>query len=204
MADMAEQDKEAVVKAAERGDLDEVRRLVQQNRELLGALWRNSQWEYLSPLTAAAKGGRVEVLWYLLDEGADINLRPPDGYTAVELACSNRRSEAVALLLARGADTSPQENGWNLLMGVSATGHTDVVELLLAHGCDHIDQSLVGTGQTALHMACLYGRAENLGLLLGAGADPHLVGRRNCRTALDTATSRGHVECVALLQVSSM
>ena len=40
MADMDEQDKEAIVEAAREGNLQEVRRLVQQDRELLYATWR--------------------------------------------------------------------------------------------------------------------------------------------------------------------
>jgi ankyrin repeat protein len=201
---MDQQDKKAIIKAAERGDLDEVRRLVQQDRGLLDAVWGYSQWEYLSPLTAAAKEGRLEVVRYVLDEGADINLRPRSGYSAVEWACVSGRSEAVALLLARGADTLPWGNGWTPLMGASFRGHTDVVELLLAHGCDHIDQYLHSSEQTALHIACFYGRAEILGLLLGAGADPHLVERHEGRTPLEIAVTEGDDDCVALLQVSSM
>jgi hypothetical protein len=42
---MEQQAKKAIVKAAARGDLDEVRRLVQQDRGLLDALWRHKQWE---------------------------------------------------------------------------------------------------------------------------------------------------------------
>jgi ankyrin repeat protein len=205
MADMDEQDKEAVVEAAGRGDLDEVRRRVQQDRGLLDAVWTHDQFEYLSPLTAAAKEGRLDVVRYLLDEGADINLRTPSGKTAVELACIRGRLEIAALLLARGADTSPRASGWIPLMGASGKGHTDVVELLLAHGCDDIDQVLMmGTEETALHIACLYGRAEIVRLLLGAGADPHLVTRREGRTPLAIAVAEGKDDCVALLQVSSM
>jgi ankyrin repeat protein len=201
---MEEQDKEAVVEAADRGDLDEVRRLVQQDRGLLDAVWGYFAWAYMSPLTAAAKEGRVEVVRYLLDERADINLRPLSGCTAIERACIRGRSEAAALLLARGADTSPRADGWIPLMGATSTGHTDVVELLLAHGCDHIDQFLVTTGRTALHMACFCGRAEILGLLLRAGANPHLVERHEGRTPLAIAVAEGKDDCMALLQVSSM
>jgi ankyrin repeat protein len=201
---MEEQDKKAVVEAAERGDLDEVRRLVQQDRGLLVAMCGTYDWAYMSPLSAAAKEGRLEVVRYLLDEGADINLRPPSGYTAVGLACIMGRVEAAALLLARGADISPLAHGWIPLMGASRSGHADVVELLLAHGCSDIDRYWHSTGQTALHIACSCGRAEILGLLLGAGADPHLVERREGRTPLAIAVAEGKDDCVALLQVSSM
>jgi ankyrin repeat protein len=64
-------DARAIATAAERGDLEEVRRLVQQDHQLLDA-----EWNSYTPLKAAAWKGRVEVVRYLLDEGADINLRP--------------------------------------------------------------------------------------------------------------------------------
>jgi hypothetical protein len=44
----------------------------------------------------------------------------------------------------------------------------------------------------------------DLGVLLGAGADPHLVERHEGRTPQETAFAEGVVDCVALLQVSSM
>jgi dihydrodipicolinate synthase/N-acetylneuraminate lyase len=50
-------DARAIVTAAERGDLEEVRRLVQQTHQLLDAEWYNH-----TPLTAAAGTGRVEVV----------------------------------------------------------------------------------------------------------------------------------------------
>jgi ankyrin repeat protein len=170
----------------------------------LDAVCGTYEWEYSSPLVAAAGRGHLEVVRYLLDEGADINLRYFDGYTAVEWACVSGRSEAAALLLARGADTSPRADGWIPLMWASTRGHTDVVELLLAHGCDDVDQCSVDYGHTALHLACFGGRAEILGLLLGAGADPHLVEDFEGRTALEIAVAEDNDECVALLQVSSM
>jgi ankyrin repeat protein len=170
MADMDEQDKEAIVQAARVGNLEEVRRLVQQDRGLLDAVCGTYEWEYSSPLVAAAGRGHLEVVRYLLDEGADINLRHFYGYTAVELACVSGRSEAADLLLARGADTSPRADGWIPLMWASTRGHTAVVELLLAHGCGDVDQCSVDYGHTALHLACFGGRAEILRLLLGAGA----------------------------------
>ena len=110
----------------------------------------------------------------------------------------------ASLLLARGADTSPRVSGWNPCVGAASAGHADVVELLLAHGCGDIDQYWQQTGETALHIACSCGWADILGLLLGAGADPHLVERVEGRTALEIAVRRGHAECVALLQVSGM
>jgi ankyrin repeat protein len=59
-------------------------------------------------------------------------------------------------------------------------GHTDIVALLLAHGCGDIDRRHVLGGWTALHQASRWGlgHADVMRELLGAGADPHVVDRQ--------------------------
>jgi ankyrin repeat protein len=197
---MAEvEDIQAVIEAAERGNVEEVRRLVQQNRQLLEAVRVGGAD---APLTAAARAGRVEVVRYLLDEGADINLRPSGFSTALHRACFYGHVEVVALLLARGAHTGPSNSGWTPLMAASSEGHTDVVGLLLAHSSGDIDQQVPSSGKTALRLACdYYARAGVVEVLLGAGADPHAVDRDG-HTPLWEAVRHGHVECVAVLEVS--
>jgi uncharacterized protein len=186
-----------IIQAAEDGDLEEVRRLVHQDHQLLDAVWI-----FYTPLTAAAAKGRVEVVRYLLDEGADINLRPAGSASPVITACYYGHVEVVALLLAHGADTGPlRVNGWTPLMAASIQGHMDVVELLLAHGCGDIDQQRPSSGKTALRFACVRPRAGVVEVLLGAGADPHVVDV-NGRTPLSEAVRHARVECMALLEVS--
>jgi ankyrin repeat protein len=187
----------AIIKAAERGDLEEVRRLVQQDRMLLDA-----ESDNMSPLTAAAARGRVQVVRYLLDEGADINLWTSWYGNALGAASSRGRLAVVSLLLARGADTAPGRYGWTPLMAASGNGHTDIVELLLAHGCGDVDAQ-GPPGCVALHYACFKGRAGMVRALLGAGANPHLVDHDG-RPPLRYAAGADREGCVALLQVISL
>jgi ankyrin repeat protein len=195
-----ERDVEAIIEAANNGDLQEVRRLVQQDRRLLEANDRDD-----TPLTAAAWRRRVEVIRYLLEEGAQVNLRSPLGGSALDLACGCGHLEAASLLLAHGADAAGAGvTGWTPLMSASAEGHTDVVALLLAHGCGDIDRRRSRSDErTALQYACIYGYMRVVRALLGAGADPHIVDRVG-DTPLVTALRRGHAECVAVLQVRSV
>jgi hypothetical protein len=88
------------------------------------------------------------------------------------------------------------------LMAASSKGHTDIVELLLAHGCGDVDaQGLAG--RVALHYACLNGRAGVVRALLGAGADPHAMDHDgHMPEGGAVGVDRGG--CVALLQVISL
>jgi ankyrin repeat protein len=85
-------------------------------------------------------------------------------------------------------------------MIASHKGFTDIVALLLAHGCGDIDRRSGKRSWAALHQASYYGRPGVGRALLGAGADPHAVDRDG-ETPLAMALRRDKTECVALLQV---
>jgi hypothetical protein len=189
----------AIVAAVHRGDLEEVRRLVEQDRGLLDANNGSS-----TPLRAAAWGFSVEVMRYLLDEGADANLQSPIGCSALDVACIRGHLGMASLLLAHGADAAAVwGEGETPLMRACAYGHADIVALLLAHGCGDISRQRGLGGSTALHYACVDEHVRIVRALLGAGADPHAVDP-NGETPLARAVRLGHEECVAVLQVRSV
>jgi ankyrin repeat protein len=185
-----------MVGAARRGVLEEVRRLVQQDRGLLDAASITD-----TPLTAAAFWGHVDIIRYLVREGAQLGLPDPQGWSALEVACSRGHLGAVSLLLAHGADAvAPGTEARTPLMVASAHGYADVVALLLAHGCGDIDHQYDNNSGAALHFACDGGHTGVVRALLGAGADPHVM---DCKgeTPLAVAIELGKQECVAVLQV---
>jgi hypothetical protein len=57
-----------------------------------------------TPLHAASRNGRLDVVQLLPDHGADVNARKQDQWTALHLAILGRSVEVVKVLLEQGAD----------------------------------------------------------------------------------------------------
>jgi ankyrin repeat protein len=179
-----------VVSAARDGRMAEVKRLIEQDRRLVEATWL---CEY-TVLTMAVSWGHVDIVAYLLDQGAAINRKPVLGSAALEMACSSGHAALVDLLLERGADAT---TGYPLY-AASSSGDAQIVQLLLAHGCGDIDWEW--HNWTALHEAVAGGRVEVARVLMEAGADPTITDSRH-QTALDLAIEADHTLCIELLQV---
>jgi hypothetical protein len=86
----------AVMMAALRGRLDWTRQLV-----AMGAKVRRDGW---TPLHYAASGPNVEVVRFLLDQGADVDAIAPNGASPLMMAARYGAEDSVRLLIARGAD----------------------------------------------------------------------------------------------------
>ena len=125
---------------------------------------------------AAAFGDRDGVEAILAGDGAGVDDRSADGFTALHLAAYFGRSTAATRLLERGAaPNAVAENPSRLrpLHSAAAAGSDAIVLALLAAGAD-VDARQAG-GFTALHAAALHGRLEMGKSLLDAGANPDLA-----------------------------
>ncbi len=101
----------------------------------------------LSPLFVAAINGQVDIVKYLINEGADLQLylRPHlhegqaalVGMTALIVAARANRPEVVDLLLLGGVDVDGRDlHGATALVWAAFDGHLVVVKRLLAAGAD--------------------------------------------------------------------
>lgn len=86
------------------------------------------------PLFLAAGEGRLEVVRYLLDQGADVNAREQFGDTALIEAVFNGQSAAVKELLFRGADPNAIGDGGTALDLAINRNHTAIADLLKHRG----------------------------------------------------------------------
>ncbi len=102
----------------------------------------------------------------------------------------------VRAFLDEGGDVNRRELGIPLLLIAAASGHTDVVRLLLEKGADiHATNNF---GHTSLMWAAMDGHTDTVRLLLDWGAD--MNHRDKWRdTALIKAAWKGHVDIVKLL-----
>jgi ankyrin repeat protein len=92
--------------------------------------------EARTPLIHSAISGKMEILSWLLANGADIDHQDRDGRTALHYAVSVKRVDMVTELLERGADVHLSDVHGNAPLWravFDAKGKYDLVELLLSH-----------------------------------------------------------------------
>ncbi|KAJ7138321.1 ankyrin repeat-containing domain protein [Mycena epipterygia] len=130
-------------------------------------------------LWAASKAGHTEVVQILLDQGADVNAPNTQDNNLFHSPFTNT-------IVADGEDGS-------VLLGASAHGHMEIVQLLLKKGAD-IDSNNGGP----LRVACKQGHIAIVRLLLEKGADSNTADEKYGST-LEGASGAGHAEIVQLL-----
>lgn len=123
-------------------------------------------------LQAAHFGDSRAIHSLLLRASCDVNAGNEQGDTALHHACAMQRTDAVAVLLAKGAN--PRQANADLetpLHFAALSGDEASVRLLLAHGASSLQ--LAAGGVSALHNAVWKRHRAVSELLLSAGADPN-------------------------------
>ena len=136
---------------------------------------------------------------FWLARGGSADAANDDGVTLLMRAATlGKTAEVSRLLGARAApDRAEPKHGRTPLMVASATGHAEVVALLLRGGATA--DALDPTGSSSLHKAASMGRVECVRLLLQAGA-ARAVRDGQGRTPLQMAEERGHSAVAVLLR----
>lgn len=163
--------------------------------------------EQRPPLSLASGQGHLEVVCFLLDHGAEIDLRGHNGGTALMWACANGHVDVATTLLDRGADPAVRDHvGLTALMEASRAGDGEnlrtISRALVAHSRVRVDDRDI-VGRTALYWACFYGNVEAARVLLLEGGADHTLADNGGQTPLAISTERGQQNCVELLQVRS-
>ena len=157
-----------VADAAQRGDLDAVRRLLRA-----GADVNAGQGDGMTALHWAARNGELAMGETLLYAGASVDAGTRIGsYTPMHLAARGAHHEFVALLLQAGADPDAvtSNSGATPLHLAAASGNRGVIDELVSGGAE-VDKREGAWGQTPLMFAAAYNRVDAIRALLDSGAD---------------------------------
>ncbi len=152
--------------AAEQGDLEQVKSLLQDDPQLIESQADNDK----TPLHKAAYAGQTEVVKYLLEAGADPAARTDQNSTPAHGAAYYGHEEVIALLVEHGAPVNASNNyGYVPLLSACAGGHVGIVKRLIAAGAD--PNAETSQGANALLNASASGNIDMFDLLSGSGAD---------------------------------
>ena len=171
-------DANAVMAAAEAGDVEVLRLLLEHGGDPNSTERIVESNERISALMIAAQLGHLDCVKLLLERGADVNLTTEHG-NALHFAVFTERREVARLLLDRGAEVNTpgrrlqsfrNDTALTPLMYAAFNERDDptIVDWLLARGANVNAKS--SSGDTALGIARLRGQTKIVAALLAGGA----------------------------------
>ncbi|MDR0221858.1 MAG: ankyrin repeat domain-containing protein [Lachnospiraceae bacterium] len=190
-----------LISATEKGDVETVKQLLAQ-----GAYIHAQDKDGRCALVVAAYHNNLEIADLLIAAGADVNLKDDTIQSAYLIAAMEGYLELLEKTLAAGADvhSTDSDNGTGLIRA-SDRGHADIVKRLLKTDIrvNHINR----IGWIALHEAVILGggderHTEVVRLLVAAGADVNLPDKKEGKSPLEYAQSRGYTEMVKIMEES--
>ncbi len=208
----AQDAQQALVEAVQAKNFEAVKKVVEQLNADVNKPWDEKAAGKPYALHIAYKtlgGPPVEIIKYLLDKGADVNVEDKFGVTPlmylVRLGDTTNRVAVFNLLVEKGADINETSGGGVSVLGYACEGsNIEIVKLLLAKGAD-VDGRKNNFANTPLMSAVMvFGGLVNnqnetiIDLLLAAGADPKeekkvatKAGTFDIKTAADIAREKG-------------
>jgi ankyrin repeat protein len=153
---------DSLLAAAERGDLERVRRLVHET-DAPDVNVRDTSDR--TPLILAASYGDPEIVQELVTAGAEVDSQDMYGWSPLHWAADTGHAACVHKLLDNGASIDIQDTeGWSALHWAAYRGNMEVVQELTERGAiteqrTRLDRS-TGKRYTAWDLASMYGHAE--------------------------------------------
>jgi len=119
--------------------------------------------------SAAIKYGTIELIKFLLENGANVNAKNKDSYddTPLHTAVSRDDIEIIKILLEHGADVNAASTDQSTPLLLSNNG--EVIKLLIEQGAYINAKNYLGN--TRLHIASVNGQIEIVKILIENGAD---------------------------------
>lgn len=187
--------------SAEAEEIRRIQAMIKDSPDLINA----NPDKGLAPLNEAASQGHLAVAQFLLDHGADVEVKNPYEWTPLHFAANNGHKAIVELVLSHKARVNATERGGKTPLHLAAEkGYRSVIEVLLERGAEVNARD--NNGASPLHYAVGDGFRSVSELLLAKGANPNVsaknvsaAGRNMSGTALHVAADRGDQGLVELL-----
>ena len=187
----------ALFSAAVYGGIHILRCLIENGADVNGV----SEDDKSTPLMNAAGNSQRDVVTFLIEHGANVDLQDEDGFTALHYACFDSAyidvGEMLGCLIENGADVNARTNeDCTPLMIACDNDHVYAVKFLMEHGAnvDHQDRD----GRTAVHHAVNRNAYQCLSYLTENGADVDHQDRDG-RTAVHHAVNSNAYQCLRYL-----
>ena len=190
---MAPAANEQLAEAAQRGQLDEVKKLLQSRADLES----RNEFSKRTPLHWAANNGHRDVVQLLLEKNAEIETKNVSASTPLHLAAEEGQRDVVQLLLEKKAQIETKNVSAKTPLHFAAqNGHRDVVQLLLEKNAEI--ETKDDFANSPLHVAAENGHRDVVQLLLEKKAQ---IETKNVstKTPLHLAAQNGQRDVVQLL-----
>lgn len=155
--------------AARRGHTEHIRRLLDFGEYVdLVSLDLSGNGE--TPLMLAARFNGVEVVEFLAERGASLEMKDNNGFTPIHHASIGGKPANILRMIELGADVLTVCDGKTAIHIAAENGHSEAVRVLLEHGADANGDD-GGDGMTPLLLAAQNGHLETFKVLFENGGD---------------------------------
>ncbi|XP_051138215.1 protein VAPYRIN-like [Andrographis paniculata] len=190
--------------AAAAGDFEAVKSIVKRHRSVVSDLpVREAESLYRATVQYP------DVVGLLLESGLRVDVRTQisddvrwasRGWTELHVAAASDRTEEIRRLVdeRRGLTDSRDKDGRTPLHLAAGKGHLESAKALVAAAANVDARSK--DGRTALYRAAANGDCGMVEMLLEAGADPTIGDVDQCRSAIDVARDKRHINVVKILE----
>ena len=182
--------------------------LEQLNEEEQAELLANKHNGYFTCATAAlfiaAQYGNIDVIRFLLENGADIDDKNYGGFTPLHIAAKYGEIKAMITILSYASKEhkvellATKDNSGKTALHIAAeNGKIDVIRFLLENGAEVNAKDR--SGATPLYTPIKYGHTDIVKLLIKEGAEVDITNRYVNQTPLHWAVKNGRFDIVKFL-----
>ncbi len=142
---------------------------------IIGEEYDLDEYDTISPLFyAIRKYASLELIRFLLDNGADLFATDDEGVSALDMAIKFKRKDVVKLCLEQGFDirSTTRKSGILPIQLAACFNDTEMVDLLLEYGCDI--NAVDNTGMTAKDYAKRLGQKQMVDYIASKGGKHNL------------------------------